>query len=148
MTPGAVRVPMTRQPVNINKMKAAASSRADYLYANTLKRLGVNDGAFPSVPMLNLQDFEYLGEVSIGTPSQTFNVVYDTGSSNLWVPSSECTNFKVSPACAVQNRFYANRSSTYSKCNMARCELILPYGSGTVLGGLANDTVGAIRLPQ
>ena len=81
--------------------------------------------------------------------SQNFSVVYDTGSSNLWVPSSECTNFKVSPACAVQNRFYANESSTYLPCNMAKCELILPYGSGTVLGGLANDTVtvAGLKLP-
>ena len=86
---------------------------------------------------------------SLNAAPQTFNVVYDTGSSNLWVPSSNCTNFKISPACETQHRYYANESSTYSSCTMARCELILPYGSGTVLGALGNDTVslGGLTLP-
>ena len=47
--------------------------------------------------------------MTIGTPPQTFTVVPDTGSANLWVYSSGCQ----SPACSTHQTYNASKSSTY-----------------------------------
>jgi len=50
----------------------------------------------------------YFGEIHVGTPPQTFSVVYDTGSGNLIVPSTDCS----SEACLKHARFDRSKSAT------------------------------------
>ncbi|XP_067397570.1 pepsin A-like [Emydura macquarii macquarii] len=89
---------------------------------------------FATEPLSNYMDIEYYGTISIGTPAQEFSVLFDTGSSNLWVPSVYCS----SAPCSNHNRFNPADSSTYEATNES---LSIQYGSGSMTGLLAYDTV-------
>ncbi|KAJ3748858.1 acid protease [Lentinula detonsa] len=80
-------------------------------------------------------DKEWAGTVSIGTPGQKFLVNFDTGSSDLWIPSSSCT----STTCSQKSTYDSSSSSTSSKKSGT---FSIQYGDGsTVSGPVFSDTV-------
>ncbi|KAG0173295.1 hypothetical protein DFQ28_005958 [Apophysomyces sp. BC1034] len=76
---------------------------------------------------------QYLIEVGIGTPAQKFIVTLDTGSADLWVPSSQCPT-----TICPYARFDGSQSSSFKSLNQ---EFVVKYGIGTVNGTYATDSV-------
>lgn len=74
---------------------------------------------------------QFYGPMSIGTPAQPFQVVYDTGSSNLWVPAWNC-----STSCLLKPRYQPTQSSTYVPNGE---EYSIMYGSGPCSGVMETD---------
>lgn len=99
----------------------------------------VTGGAPRPLPKVALKDFmnaQYFGDISLGTPPQHFTVVFDTGSSNLWVPSSRCKGFNI--ACLLHRRYTSTRSSTYHEGGHP---FSIQYGSGSMAGFTSIDTL-------
>jgi hypothetical protein len=86
---------------------------------------------------------QFYGPASVGTPPQRFEVVYDSGSSNLWVPSQKCPI----TSCFLKPRYNSASSSTY-QANGTIFKIL--YGSGPVSGFLSRDTatVGDIAVAR
>jgi cathepsin D len=79
-------------------------------------------------------DLQYYGNIGIGTPAQNFKVLFDTGSSNLWVPCEQCS----STACRLHQRFYCSKSSS---CQETNTPFQIQYGSGSMSGHVDYDKV-------
>lgn len=69
-------------------------------------RAFANDDQVPVKDHFNTQ---YFVDIELGTPGQTFTVVPDTGSSNLWVYGSGCKSL----VCRTHDTFKSADSSTY-----------------------------------
>ncbi|MBQ5153978.1 hypothetical protein EGM85_12060, partial [Macrococcus caseolyticus] len=96
-----------------------------------------------SDPLTIYANAQYFAEIGLGTPPQIFKVILDTGSSNLWIPSSECTSI----ACYLHSKYNSADSITYkTKSN----DFSITYGSGSVEGYLSEDTLqlAGIEIPN
>jgi len=74
-------------------------------------------------PLYNFADMQYWGRIGIGSPRQPANVIFDTGSSDLW----------------VQSQVYEPRHSSSS--SDSRSSSAVQYGMGKVAGHIFVDDV-------
>jgi len=88
----------------------------------------------PSPVVINdYQNAQYYGEIGIGSKGEKINVVYDTGSSNLWVPNKDCCGF-----LSRHNFYHHDKSTTYTANGT---EFKIQYGSGPVAGFYSRDSM-------
>ncbi|RLN59506.1 hypothetical protein BBJ28_00020263 [Nothophytophthora sp. Chile5] len=84
-----------------------------------------NTGGQVNEVIHNLHNLEYYGEISLGTPPQSFSVVFDTASSNLWVPKLQF---------GQHNVYDHDKSSSYRANGSA-------FNAGYVSGFVSQDTL-------
>ncbi len=116
---------------------ASAAIATERKLIRGVKQLGHDE---ENVILKNTLNAQYIGKLQIGTPPQSFNVVFDTGSSDLWVPGEKCA--KESPNCAAKSTFKTGASSTNKAvAEGAKQDFAIHYGSGPVSGSFSVDQV-------
>ncbi|KAG0305941.1 hypothetical protein BGZ98_003271 [Dissophora globulifera] len=138
--PNGHSVPLTRNPHFKHNTKAQmAKLNRRYPGVNILA------GSIGTVPLTDVSpDLEYYGSVSVGTPAQVVKLDFDTGSSDIWFPSSTCTT----SACKKHVRFNSAKSSTFKKDGRS---WRISYGDGSSASGtLGSDivNVGGVSVRQ
>merc|ERR1719222_26438 len=80
---------------------------------------------------------QYYGVISIGQPAKEFKVIFDTGSSNLWVPREGCTHCGI-PVIGQKSKYDPEKSKSYAEDG---ADFEITYGSGSVSGSFALETI-------
>jgi hypothetical protein len=114
------RLPLTRRPID----QVVKGLRTQH------KRISRTE---PEIPVVDLQNLEYYAAVTIGTPAQSFEIILDTGSSNLWIPSISCGQ-----SCLPLPEYNSSASSTYVANGT---QFSIQYGSGAVSGIISQDSI-------
>jgi len=111
------------------------------------------DSQLKPVELKNWGYTQFVGTLGIGTPSQKMRVIYDTGSSNTWLPGHECDE----ASCDKYGKYNHHQSSSYEELKEAqglgesrRPTFFIKYGSGLVRGKVIQDdvTLGGIKLKK
>jgi hypothetical protein len=88
--------------------------------------------------LANFANSQYYSIIEIGTPPQQFKVIFDTGSSNLWVQSKYCKSL----SCKQHSGYDYIKSSSSVQNMIGGFPLFsICYGTGMIAGHFVKDIV-------
>lgn len=126
---------MSRRP----RPRAAVSRAAALLSLSLLAPVQSGYAATPDasssspllrIPLENFDQMQFFGLVRVGTPPQSFQVIFDTGSSDVWLPAAACG------VCAGERRYDARASESHEPLAEP---FHLEYGSGNASGAVMRE---------
>ncbi|TLD32962.1 hypothetical protein PspLS_00027 [Pyricularia sp. CBS 133598] len=101
------------------------------------------NGTFPRANLSNIFDgYEYMVDVTVGTPPQNITVIFDTGSDQTWL-NPQCVGMSHQAICVASGSYNSSQSITARNLSS---EFSIIYGSGTVEGWYMRDTVSIAGL--
>uniref|UniRef100_A0A6P7G4A3 Aspartic proteinase oryzasin-1-like n=1 Tax=Diabrotica virgifera virgifera TaxID=50390 RepID=A0A6P7G4A3_DIAVI len=127
-----IRIPLKKVTIDQNQLSNLVRSG---LFGKFKKGKGKG-----KVPLTNVGNEYYYGEISIGNPPQKFKVNFDTGSADLWVPSLgyKCQT-KLGKNCEYHKSYDASKSSTYREIIGGHFEI--KYETGGLRCRLSEESV-------
>jgi len=111
------------------------------------------DRQLKPVELKNWGYTQFVGTLGIGTPSQNMRVIYDTGSSNTWLPGHQCDE----ASCDKYGKYDRHKSTSFQELREAEglgeshtSNFYIKYGSGLVRGKVIQDNIslGGIKLKK
>jgi len=148
-----------RHKIRMNKCKSKAKvtknhERANEFFVKAMFRRGLPKDSVPFAAVSNpsiyttgvvnlYNDNEWVGQIDLGTPGQSFLVNFDTGSADLWVPSVACGEI-----CKAHSRYNSFKSSTF---RYVGSRFQIRYADGSTSQGNNNKdtlTIGNLKIPS
>ncbi|KAG2142917.1 acid protease [Suillus bovinus] len=129
-------IPLTRrtQPSrNISEWAEYAKNLRDATIAKYSPQHSQKRGAGENLLVNQGFDTSFYGSLAVGTPPYAFDVILDTGSSDMWIASSACQS-----ACAGTGNFDSAKSSTFQDMNRS---FSITYDKGYAAGTIGQDVV-------
>jgi hypothetical protein len=131
----------TQNNQNNNNLRKPSKFFEDQYAINNYNKNNNNDN---TLSLKNFANSQYYAIIKVGTPPQEFKVIFDTGSSNLWVQSNICK----SQSC-LQHKGFNHLSSTSFKKHYVNGRIPvfgIRYGTGNIKGEFVKDKVSIAGL--